>query len=175
MKRIIIASVLVLVLSVAFGPGANAEMAKEGSGQYKAVYSSTFKALPMEKERFHSIYEAVGLVLEAPADSPFYNATFYVVGSMHAIKRVFKDHRGFIRYTCPNGDKIFATYTGSGELGVSKKVTYTFVGGTGQYAGIEGGAELTGGKVPRFPHPTKDARIGMSVGKVHWKIPPKKK
>ena len=170
MKRIIVASVLVLVLSVAFGPGANAEMAKEGSGQYKAVFSSTFKALPMEKERFHSIVEAVGLVLEAPADSPFYNATFYVMGGMHVIKGVF-DYSGFIRYTCPNKDNIFATYIGSGEFGVGKKVTYTFVDGTGQYAGIEGGAELTGGKVPRFPHPTKDSRIGMSVGKVHWKIP----
>jgi len=173
-NRIILSSLVALILLVGFVPVANADMAMEGSGQYKGVYSYTFKAIPMEKERLQITYEAVGLVVEAPADSPFYNATFYVIGALHANKGFFKDHSGFIRYTCPNGDKIFATYIGSGEFGVSKKVTYTFVGGTGQYAGIEGGAELTGeGK--SFPHPTKSDRIDMSAGKVHWKIPQKKK
>jgi hypothetical protein len=172
MKRIILSSLVALILLVGFVPIANADMAMEGNGQYKGVYSMTFKALPMEKERVQMTYEAVGLVTEAPTDSPFYNATFYVMGGMHVIKGVF-DYSGFIRYTCPNKDNIFATYIGSGEFGVGKKVTYTFVGGTGQYAGIEGGAELTGGK--GFPHPTKTDRIGMSVGKVHWKIPQKKK
>ena len=173
MNRIILSSILALILLVAFVPVANADMAMEGSGQYKGVFSYTFKALPMEKERVHLTVDGVGLVVEAPADSPFYNATFYVIGATHAIKGVMKDYSGFIRYTCPNKDNIFATYIGSGEFGVGKKVTYTFVGGTGQYAGIEGGAELTGGK--GFPHPTKTDRIGMSVGKVHWKIPQKKK
>ena len=172
MKRITLLSILVLILIVGFVPFVNAEMAMEGSGQYKGVYSLKFKALPMEKERLQMTYEAVGLVLEAPADSPFYNATFYVLGAMHSIKGIFK-YDGFIRYTCSNKDTIFATYTGGGEFGVSKKVTYTFVGGTGEFAGIEGGAELTGGK--GFPHPTKSDRIGMSEGKVHWKIPQKKK
>jgi hypothetical protein len=172
MKRIIMSSMLALIFLVGFVPVANADMAMEGSGQYKGVYSVTYKALPMEKERLQLTAEGVGLVIEAPADSPFYNATFYVIGGLHAIKGVF-DYSGFIRYTCPNKDNIFATYIGSGEFGVGKKVTYTFVGGTGQYAGIEGGAELTGGK--GFPHPTKTDRIGMSVGKVHWKIPQKKK
>ncbi len=173
MNRIIVSSILALVFFVAFVPVANADMAMEGSGQYKGVFSNTFKVIPMGKERLQMTYEAVGLVVEAPADSPFYNATFYVIGALHANKGVFKDHSGFVRYTCTNKDNIFATYLGSGEFGVGKKVTYTFVGGTGQYAGIEGGAELTGGK--GFPHPTKSDRIGMSVGKVHWKLPQKKK
>ena len=175
MNRIILSSILTLILLVGFVPVANADMAMEGSGQYKGVYSSTFKFIPMGKERLQMTYEAVGLVVEAPADSPFYNATFYVIGALHANKGVFKDHSGFVRYTCTNKDNIFATYLGSGEFGVSKKVTYTFVGGSGQFAGIEGGAELTGGKVKGFPHPTKKDRIAMSVGKVHWKIPEKKK
>ena len=173
MNKIIVSFILALILLVGFVPVANADMAMEGSGQYKGVYSFTFKAIPMEKERLQMTYEAVGLVVEAPADSPFYNATFYVIGALHAIKGIFKDHSGFIRYTCPNGDNIFATYLGSGEFGVGKKVTYTFVGGTGQYAGIEGGAKLPGGKV--FPHPTKEDRIDMSEGKAHWKILQKKK
>jgi hypothetical protein len=172
-NKIILSSILALMLFVSLVPVANGDMDMEGSGQYKGVFSYTFKALPMEKKRIHMTVEAVGLVVEAPADSPFYNSTFYVLGAIHAIKGVIKDYSGFIRYTCPNKDTIFATYTGSGEFGVGKKVTYTFVGGTGQYAGIEGGAELTGGK--GFPRPTKSDGIGMSEGKVHWKIPQKKK
>ncbi len=173
MNRIILSSILALILLVGFVPVANADMAMEGSGQYKGVFSYSGKAIPMEKERLQVTYEATGLVVEAPADSPFYNSTFYVIGALHAIKGIYKDHSGFIRYTCPNGDNIFATFIASGEIGVSKKVTYTFVGGTGKCAGIKGGAELTGGK--GFPRPTKGVKMGMSVGKVHWKIPQKKK
>ena len=173
MKRIILSSILVLSIFVSFVLVANADMAMEGSGKYKGVFSYMVKAIPMAKERLQVTYEAVGLVVEAPADSPFYDCTFYVIGALHAINKVYKDHSGFIRYTCPNGDNIFATYLGSGEIGVSKKVTYTLVGGTGQYAGIEGGAELGEGK--GLPSPTKDVKIGRSVGKIHWKIPQKKK
>ena len=173
MKRLIVLFIVSLFLFVSFVPVSNADMAMEGSGNYKGVYSFTFKALPMGKERLQLTYESVGLVTEAPSDSPFYNATFYVLGSLHTIKGVFKDHAGFIRYKCTNGDNIFATYIGSGKFGESKKVTYTFVGGTGQYAGIEGGAELVGGK--GFPNPNESHRMNISAGKVHWKIPQKKK
>ena len=173
MKRIILLSIMASILIVGFVPSANADMAMEGSGNYKDVYSFTCKTLPMGKERLQMTVEGVGVVVEAPANSPFHNATFYLLGALHAIKGVF-NNSGFIRYTCPNKDTIFATYTGSGELNVAKKVTYTFVGGTGQYAGIDGGAELTGeGK--GFLSPTKSDGIGMSMGKVHWKIPQKKK
>lgn len=172
MNRIILPFILALFLFATFVPVANADMAMEGSGNYKSVFSMTFKALPMEKERLQTNYEAVGLVIEAPTDSPFYNSTFYVLGGLHAIKKVF-EYSGFIRFTCTNKDNIFATYKGGGKFGASKKVTYTFVGGTGQFVGIEGGAELTGGE--GFPHPTKSHRMGVSVGKVHWKIPQKKK
>lgn len=172
MNRMILSFILTLFLLVSFVPVTKADMAMEGSGNYKGVYSMTFKVLPMEKVRFQMTYEAVGLVVDAPADSPFYNAAFYVLGALHSIKGVFK-YSGFIRFTCTNKDNIFATYEGGGKFGASKKVTYTFVGGTGQFVGIEGGAELTGGE--GFPHPTKDHRMGLSVGKVHWKIPQKKK
>jgi len=92
---------------------------------------------------------------------------------MVLIKGEYDDHSGFLRYTCPNGDNIFATFTGSGKRDVGKKVTYTFVGGSGQFAGIEGGAELAEGK--GLPRPNKEVKIAISVGKVHWKIPQKKK
>jgi hypothetical protein len=41
MKRIILSSLVALILLVGFVPVANADMAMEGSGQYKGVYSYT--------------------------------------------------------------------------------------------------------------------------------------
>ena len=169
MKRILVASVLVLVLSVAFGPGANAEMAKEGSGGYKSAMSYKFKVLSWEKERLYMTYDVTGVMAAAPPDSPLYNATFHALGALEAIKGAYKDG-GFIIYNRPNGDKVYSTWQATGTLGGSdRKITITFVGGTGECAGIEGGGILTG--VSGLRPATKKMRQSMSVGTFHWKIP----
>jgi hypothetical protein len=176
MKRIILSSLLALILLVAFVPVANADMAMEGSGNYKSVMTSTFKAISAEKERLYMTFEAIGGISEAPADSPLFNATFHALGALEAIKGAYKDS-GFIIYYRPNGDKVYATWQASGTMGVKsadRKLTLTFVGGTGECTGIEGGGELTGvGGLYRKL--TKKVRVSMSVGKFHWKIPQKKK
>ena len=173
MNRIIVSSILALVFFVAFVPVANADMAKKGSGPYKSAMSYTFKALSAEKERLYMTYDVTGVMAEAPADSPLFNATFHALGALEAIKKAYKDS-GFIIYHRPNGDKVYTTWQATGTLGVAdRKITITFVGGTGECAGIEGGGELTG--VGGLKRPTKDVRVSMSVGKFHWKIPQKKK
>ena len=167
--KIIIISVLTFVLSVAFGNVAGAEMAKEGEGTYKSGMSWTFKALAMEKERLQMTFDVTGVVVETPADSPLHNASFHALGALHAVKGVYEE-RGFLRWTNPDGDKIFATYEATGKLGgIERKITFTFVGGTGKCVGIEGGGELTG--VSGLRHATKEVRQSASVGRFHWKIP----
>jgi hypothetical protein len=174
MKRIILSSLLALILLVAFVPVANADMAMEGSGNYKSVMSYTFKFISAEKERLYMTYDLTGVIAEAPADSPLFNASFHALGALEAIKKDYKDG-GFIVYYRPNGDKIYTTWQATGTLGgTDRKITITFVGGTGECAGIEGGGELTGVE-PLYNKPTKKVRVSMSVGKFHWKIPPKKK
>ena len=174
MNRIIVSFILALFLFVAFVPVSNADMAKEGSGNYKSAMSYTFKAISVEKERLYMTYDIIGMIPEVPADSPLFNATFHALGALEAIKGVYKDS-GFIIYYRPNGDKVYTTWQATGTLGVAdRKITITFVGGTGECAGIEGGGELTGvGGLYRKP--TKNVRVSMSVGKFHWKIPQKKK
>ena len=83
MKKIIMASILALVLMAAFVSISSAEMAKEGEASFINAYSATFKALPMGKERLQMNYEGTGLVVEASADSPFYNASFPWVASCY--------------------------------------------------------------------------------------------
>ena len=174
MNRIIVSFILALFLFVAFVPVSNADMNKEGSGNYKSAMTWTFKAIPVEKERLYMTFDVTGGIAEAPADSPFFNATFHGLGALEAIKGAYKES-GFVIYYRPNGDKIYTTYQASGTLGVpDRKITFTFVGGTGECAGIEGGGEITG-VGPLYSKPTKDVGVSMSVGKFHWKIPQKKK
>ena len=174
MNRIILSSILALILLVGFVPVANADMAKEGSGNYQSAMSYTFKFISAEKERLYMTYDITGVIAEAPADSPLFNASFHALGALEAIKKDYKDG-GFIIYYRPNGDKVYTTFQASGTLGgADRKITITFVGGTGECAGIEGGGELTGVS-PLYNKPKKEVRVSMSVGKFHWKIPQTKK
>ena len=168
MRKTIVASLLTFVLVGTFGLVANAEMAKEGEGIYKSGMSWTFKALPMGKERLQMSVESTGVVVEAPADSPLHNATFYALGSLHVMKGAYKES-GFVRWTRPDGDQIFATYKATGKLGGERKLNFTFVGGTGKCTGITGGAEMTG--VSGLRPATKEIHQSASVGKFHWKVP----
>ncbi len=174
MNRIILSSFVALILLVTFVPVANADLALEGSGNYRSTMSYTFKAMSAEKERLYMTYDITGMIAEAPPDSPLFNATFQALGALEAIKKAYKDS-GFIIYYRPNGDKVYTTWQATGTLGgTDRKITITFVGGTGECAGIEGGGELTGVR-PLYRKFANNVRVSMSVGKFHWKIPKKKK
>ena len=176
MNRMIVSFILALFLFVAFVPVSNADMAMEGSGNYRSVMSGPSKALLWEKERLYMTFDVTGVIAEAPADSPLFNATFHALGALEAIKGAYKDS-GFAIYYRPNGDKVYMTWQASGTLGVKsadRKLTMIFVGGTGECAGIEGGGELTG-VAGLYSRPTKKVAVSMSVGKFHWKIPQTKK
>ena len=70
--------------------------------------------------------------------------------------------------TDPDGDKVFATWKGSGNLGKDAKGTYTYVGGTGKYEGITGGGEFTrSGLQP----PSKGVWAAITLFKGNWKLP----
>jgi len=169
MRKTVVASLLTFALLGTFGLLANAQMAKEGEGICKTAMSWTMKAIPMGKERVHASFEVTGVVVEAPADSPLYNATFYALGSVHAIKGAYEES-GFIRWTRPDGDQVFATYNAAGNMvSGERKITQAFVGGTGKCTGITGGAEMTG--VRGLRPATNEIHMSVSVGKYHWKIP----
>jgi hypothetical protein len=148
---------------------ANAEMAKEGSGDIRGSKSGTLQFLKMGDDHNQMNYEESGVILDAPEDSPFYHATWYGIGTLHGFQGKFQA-TGAMVFTCTNGDQIFALVgtegmLGKGNTGGGVKI----VGGTGGCSGIEGELVAT----PRPP--TKSSKQGtyqqIVLGKVNWKIP----
>ena len=163
------AIIFALLLIIPAGTVVGAEMAKEGSGDYRSGKSGTSAVLAMGKERLQMNFEETGVVVLAPENSPLHNASFRNMGSLHANKGKWKGS-GFIEFTRPNGDKIYATFEGEGVLGGGRsKSVVTFVGGTGTCTGIEGTMEL--GNTPGIKPAKKGTWQGITVGKFNWKIP----
>ena len=163
------AFIFALLLLITSGTVVGAEMAKEGNGDYRSGKTGTFELLVMGKERVQMNYEQTGVVVSAPENSPLFNASFRVLGTLHAIKGKWKGS-GMAEFTRPNGDKIYTTFVGEGVLGGGpSKSFHTFVGGTGTCVGIEGTLELR--NTPGIKPAKKGVFNDMSVGKFNWKIP----
>jgi hypothetical protein len=149
------------------GTVAYAEMTKEGSSTSTQAFSGTYKIIAMKQERIYMIYELFGPTISDLYTDPLHNSTFRCLGAVHAVKGAVNDS-GFCVHTLLNGDKAYETYKGTGELGGGSKGTYTWTGGTGKLAGIEGGGEYTAIELPSAAEGTFQ---GYSKLKNQWKIP----
>jgi hypothetical protein len=134
-------AVLVIIL-VAFGTEAKAQIPKEGTSSCTNSYSGTFKALPMGQERVQMTYESMGVTICDSGENLFHNASFRCLGALHAVKGEY-NNSGFCVATRPDGDQIFSTYKSVGKLGGGAKGIFTIVGDTGKLTGIEGNSEYT--------------------------------
>ena len=168
MIRTTMALLLALLLVISAVPVSCTELAKEGSGEYRSGKSGTSTVMAMGKERVQMNFEQIGVVVSAPENSPFHNATFSVLGTLHGYKGKWKS-TSFIEYTCTTGDKIYATAEAQGVQGGPDSSVLKFVGGTGACAGIEGSVEID--STPGIKPAKKGMHQGISVGKVTWKIP----
>ena len=158
-----------LLLLITTGTVFAADFAKEGSGEYRSGKSGTSTVLVMGKERMQMNFEQLGAVVIAPENSPFQNATFINLGTLHGYNGKWKS-TSFVEYTCTNGDKIYGTADAEGIVGKgTTKGLITIVGGTGACTGIEGTIELKG--TPGIKAAKKGTHQGVSVGTVNWKIP----
>jgi len=166
MKKAITVLVLSLVVLVALGTEAKAQIPKEGTTSNTCSYSGTFKALAMGQELLEMSYENMGVMLgDTPED--LLNGSFRCVGALHAVKGEF-NNSGFCVGTRLDGDKIFWTYKSAGKLGVGAKGTWAIVGGTGKLTGIQGNGEYTDFAVPPAAEGTFQ---GYTRGKGQYKLP----
>ena len=174
MRKILVASIVVLALVIAYAPGATAEMAMQGSGPTEFAFHGTFKMLSMGRGLVQLNYEVFGLNTESPPESPFYMATCNCLGSLFAAKGVYEDDSGLCIYVRPNGDKIFATYKAKGQMGGKEatKGKFTIVGGTGKCEGITGGGEYQG--LHGYKSGVKDSFYTILKWNVPWRIEAKK-
>jgi len=144
MKKSVLVLILGIVLVAAFGTGAKAQIPKEGNFSFTSAYSGTFKVLAMGQERLQMTYEFMGVNIGDAPNDLFQNTSFRCIGSFHAVKGEYKNDSTFCVCTRPDGDQMFSIYRTVGKMGAGFKGTFTFVGGTGKLAGIQGSGEITG-------------------------------
>jgi hypothetical protein len=168
MKKVILILVLGLILMVAFGPDAKAQIPKEGTISDTWAFTGTFKALPMGQERLQMTYEVMGVIIGDTTEDLLHDASFRCLGTRHLVKGEYNDENGFCVCTRLDGDQMFLTYKGAGKMGVWSKETQTIVGGTGKLAGIQGNAEYTRFRIRPVVEGTFQ---GYQKGKGQYKLP----
>ena len=163
---------MILILALLFmattGPVIAEEMAKGGSSTIRAYWVTTMTMLPMGEVNVQINYEGYGIVVGETEKSLLHNATAHVVGGLLVCNGVFENESGMAIYTRPDGEKIFATFKGSGQMGKSAKGIGTIVGGTGKFAGITGTMEYN--RYQLRP-PAEGTSASFMVGKGTWKLP----
>ncbi len=159
-------AVLVIIL-VAFGTEAKAQIPKEGITSETWAYSGTLKALPIGQERVQMTYDSMGVVIGDTSEDLFHNASFRCIGALHAVKGEY-NNSGSCVCTRPDGDQIFVTYKSVGKLGNGAKGASTIVGGTGKLTGIQGNSEYT----EFFLRPAAEGTYQVFLrGKGKYKLP----
>jgi hypothetical protein len=134
---------LVLIVFVTQAQAQTKEVTEAVTG---ALYVTT-KALPLEEGRVRIHYDAVGIELSDTGNGLFHQATAHVLGGFTVEKGAYSDDRGWGVLNLQNGDKVFYTQAGAGEMktgeGAQGKVIGTITGGTGKCAGIKGSTIFT--------------------------------
>jgi hypothetical protein len=167
-KRMMVALFSVVVVFIAC-ISAQAQVPKEGTVSGVRAFSTTsIKTVAMGKERVMLIYEATGVHIGDSSDSILHNSSFRGVGSTTIVKGTLEDS-GFCVNIRPDGDQIFTTYKSIGVMATGIKRTWTFVGGTGKFVGIEGGGE---NEAPLGIRPAAEGSMqGYNRMTGHYKLP----
>jgi hypothetical protein len=159
--------IITIVIGVIAGSAFSEEMAKEGSQKGKNYFTGTSKVLAMGQEYLQMNYEGSGVSVNDSGKGFMHLAAIYAIGAIQAVNGVFEE-TGFMVMTATDGDKTYATYNVSGTFGKPANGTWTWVGGTGKYAGIEGSGEFT-----RYAlqNATEGVFTSTSVTKGNYKLP----
>lgn len=167
MKKAGTVLIILLFMGALAGNAFCEEVAKEGSIMGKSYLAGTSKVLPMGDERIQMNFEGSGVFVSDNGKGFLHNSAMYAIGTMHAVKGVFEES-GFMVQTATDGDKVYATWKGSGTFGKAVTGTFTYTGGTGKFTGIEGGGEFT-----RYAlaDATEGVWTSVSLAKANYKLP----
>ena len=89
---------------------------KEGVEPVTATFYANSKVLPLGEGLMALTYEAFGVAISDTGEGLFHNATVRNLGGMTIEKGVYKDERGWGAYNIQTGEKVFFTYTITGEV-----------------------------------------------------------
>ena len=144
MKRIILASILVITFLLAFVAISNAEMAKEGTFSGTVFYAGKHKPVPLDKEHFVLTYENFGVRVSDSKTGPFHGMSTQNIGIMYFENGVGR-LRGYLFSTDKDGDKVIMEVTEEASQMAPKPTSgkAKIIGGTGKFKGIQGNMEYT--------------------------------
>ena len=168
MKKTAMLSMLLGIFCL--GTSAYAEMAKEGSGMYRGAKSGKYvTTIEFEEGHIQGIFDEAGVIVEAPENSPFYNASFHSIGTF-TVKQGAAEGSGGLKFTRPNGDTFYGTFKFGGvhKRGPSSGVV-KILGGTGECTGIQGEIELL--PRPKVTNTNEEGYQQMAIANISWKIP----
>jgi hypothetical protein len=169
MKKVFIILILPLFLLVTARNIFCEEMAKEGTDSGHSISTGTLKVFPLEEGTLFVTWEQKGVYLNDSAEHPIHNISRRCAGTTLIVKNV-GTVMGYCIGIAPKGDKIFLQVTqenrkpGPGP----HKGKYKYIGGTGKFAGIEGGGEYTSYSVQPSEEGTYQ-NVGKSKGS--YKLP----
>ena len=173
MKRMILVSVLVLVLSVAFVPVSNAQMAKEGTVLCTVTWTVTLPEPaidldgPEKQERYASMWDLLGVILSDNGEGPFHNMSMRYIGLSSNHKGENEKVLAYGVWTDLDGDTVFAEL----KMEQKGKSNHILLGGTGKFAGIKGSTETVESTDVGLM-PSKEGTISStSRQKLQYKLP----
>jgi hypothetical protein len=138
MMKVLLAVVLVCSGAVLAD---DAAIPREGKSSATQVLSGTVQVLPLGKDQARLSYDVTGL--RTGEGDILNNSTVRCVGAFTVLNGAFGDENGSCVYTRPDGDQVFSWYRAEGTQGTGAKGTWTLLGGTGKFAGIQGTGEFT--------------------------------
>jgi len=143
------------------------EMAKEGTISVTLSYNSPYKAMPMGKD-LQLIFDAIGVAVADSEASPFHDSSVRLVGSGLVLKGAYTEV-GSTVLNLSDGSKIFMTFEGKAVGPGKLEGSWTFIGGTENFAGITGGGQMKRLNVPK-PAMESSAQGYIKVTG-NWKLP----
>jgi hypothetical protein len=144
MKKAFMIVILTFLLLVTTGNVFCEEMAKEGTDSGTDFASGTWTAVALEEGTYFVTWEQKGVGLSDSGEGPLHNMSSNCSGINLYVKGV-GSVMGYCVETAPNGDKILLQVIQENRKpgpGLQKG-KYKYIGGTGKFAGIEGGGEYT--------------------------------
>ena len=104
-----ITKVMLILSFIIFATSGYAEMAKEGTGMYRGAKSGTLTIIVFEEGYIQGNFYEAGVIVEAPENSPFFNASFHSIGTFTS-KQGATEVSGGLKFTRPNGDTFYGTF-----------------------------------------------------------------
>jgi hypothetical protein len=135
--------VAVMLLLAACGPSPEAPRRSSDAGGWHEfegswVATGSRHTIPLGADRYASLVNLTGTLLLGGSSSPGQGFR----GDAIALNDSATGLVGRVVWTDERGDQVFSAIEGQGAA-TGKRITGTFMGGTGRYAGANGGYELS--------------------------------